>query len=98
MPSRALLLLNPRAGLELVVEPTGDPSSLTGGIRRHAAEVDRVAGGDGMINQAVQVLVGLGLSLAIIPVGHLRDAARGGGSRALEVFMSEPASSEPASA
>jgi hypothetical protein len=51
-----------------------------------------------MINQAVQVLVGLGLSLAIIPVGHLRDAARGGGSRALEVFMSEPASSEPASA
>ena len=95
MPSRALLLLNPRArrgaeaagdiaaglrraGLELVVEPTGDPSSLAGVIRRHAAEVDRVvvAGGDGTINQAVQVLVELGLPLAIIPAGTANNMAR----------------------
>ena len=95
MPSRALLLLNPRArrgaeaagdiaaglrraGLELVVEPTGDPSSLAGVIRRHASEVDRVvvAGGDGTINQAVQVLVELGLPLAIIPAGTANNMAR----------------------
>jgi len=95
MPSRALLLLNPRArrgaeaagdieaglrraGLELVVGPTGDPSSLAGVIRRHATEVDRVvvAGGDGTINQAVQVLVELGLPLAIIPAGTANNMAR----------------------
>jgi diacylglycerol kinase (ATP) len=95
MPSRALLLLNPRArrgaeaagdiaaglrraGLEPVVEATGDPSSLAGVIRRHAAEVDRVvvAGGDGTVNQVVQVLVELGLPLAIIPAGTANNMAR----------------------
>ena len=58
MPSRALLLVNPRArrgaegaeeiaaglrraGLELVIEASGDPSNLPARIRHHAREVDR---------------------------------------------------------
>ena len=54
------------------------PQSLASVIRRHAAEVDRVvvAGGDGTINQAVQVLVELGLPLAIIPAGTANNLAR----------------------
>ncbi|HEU4954936.1 MAG TPA: lipid kinase [Gemmatimonadales bacterium] len=95
MPSRALLLLNPRArrgaeaagdiaaglrraGLELVVEPTEDPATLAGLIRRHAAAVDRVvvAGGDGTINRTVQVLVDVGLPMAIIPAGTANNMAR----------------------
>jgi diacylglycerol kinase (ATP) len=95
MPSRALLLVNPRArrgaegaeeiaaglrraGLELVVEASGDPSTLPAVIHRHAREVDRVvvAGGDGSINQAVQVLVEVGLPLGIIPAGTGNNLAR----------------------
>ena len=95
MPSRALLLVNPRArrgaeeageiaaglrgaGLDLVVESLPGASGLPGLIRRHAGEVDRVAvaGGDGSINQAVQVLVEVGLPLAIIPVGTANNLAR----------------------
>jgi diacylglycerol kinase (ATP) len=95
MPSRALLLINPRArrgaegaediaaglreaGLDLIVELTEDPSTFDGLIRRHAAAVDRVivAGGDGSINAAVQVLVDVGLPLAIVPVGTANNLAR----------------------
>ena len=95
MPSRALLLVNPRArrgaegaeeiaarlraaGLDLVVEPSDDPSACPVLIRRHAGEVDRVvvAGGDGSINSATQVLVEIGLPLAIIPMGTANNLAR----------------------
>ena len=95
MPSRALLLVNPRARrgaeeageiaaglrgarLDLVVESSPGASGLPGLIRRHAGEVDRVvvAGGDGSINQAVQVLVEVGLPLAIIPAGTANNLAR----------------------
>jgi YegS/Rv2252/BmrU family lipid kinase len=95
MPSRALLLVNPRArrgadqageiaaalrraGLGLVVESSGDPAALPDLIRRHAREVDRVvvAGGDGTVNRAVQVLVEVRLPLAIIPAGTANNLAR----------------------
>ena len=95
MPSRALLLVNPRArrgaeeageivaglrgaGLELVAEPSEDPAALPHLVRRHAREVDRVvvAGGDGTLNRAVQVLVGVGLPLAVIPTGTANNLAR----------------------
>jgi YegS/Rv2252/BmrU family lipid kinase len=95
MPSRALLLVNPRArrgaeeageiaaglrraGLELVADPSGDPAALPNFIRRHAGEVDRVvvAGGDGTIHHAVQVLVDVGLPLAILPAGTANNLAR----------------------
>ncbi len=95
MPSRALLLVNPRArrgaegaeeiaaglrdaGLDLVVEPTEDRAACAGLIHRHAGEVDRVvvAGGDGSLNAAVQVLVDAGLPLAIIPLGTANNLAR----------------------
>ncbi len=95
MPSRALLLVNPRArrgakeageiaaglrcaGLELVAAPSGDPAALPDLIRRHVREVDRVvvAGGDGTINHAVQVMVDVGLPLAIIPAGTANNLAR----------------------
>ena len=95
MPSRALLLVNPRArrggegpeeiaaglreaGLDLVVEPSDDPAACPGLIRRHAGEVGRVvvAGGDGSINLAVQVLVEVGLPLAIMPFGTANNLAR----------------------
>lgn len=95
MPSRALLLLNPRArrgsegpheiaaglrgaGLDLVVEPSDDPAACPDLIGRHAQSVDRVivAGGDGSINSAVQVLVDVGLPLAIIPLGTANNLAR----------------------
>jgi diacylglycerol kinase (ATP) len=95
VPSRALLLVNPRArrgaeeageiatglrraGLELVGEPSGDPAALPDLVHRRAGEIDRVvvAGGDGTINHAVQVLVGVGLPLAIIPTGTANNLAR----------------------
>jgi diacylglycerol kinase (ATP) len=95
MPSRALLLVNPRArrgaeeageiaaglrraGLELVADPSGDPAALPHLIRRHAGEVDRVivAGGDGTIHHAMQVLVHVGLPLAILPAGTANNLAR----------------------
>ena len=95
MPSRALLLVNPRArrgaegaeevatglreaGLDLVVEPSDDPAACPDLIRRHAPEVDRVivAGGDGSINLAVQVLMEVGLPLAVIPAGTANNLAR----------------------
>jgi diacylglycerol kinase (ATP) len=95
MPSRALLLVNPRArrgaegveeiaaglrraGLDLIVEPTEDRSACSGTIERHAGEVDRVivAGGDGSLNAAVQVLVQVGLPLAILPLGTANNLAR----------------------
>ena len=95
MPSRALLLVNPRArrgaegaeeiaaglrlaGLDIVVEPSDDPAACPGLIRRHAQSVDRVivAGGDGSLNSAVQVLVEVGLPLAIIPFGTANNLAR----------------------
>ena len=55
-----------QAGLDPIVVPTGDPESLDALIRRHAAAVDRVvvAGGDGTINRAVQVLAEVRLPLA----------------------------------
>ena len=95
MPSRALLLVNPRArrgaegaeeiaaalrlaGLDLVVEPSDDPAACPGLIRRHARSVDRVivAGGDGSLNSAVQVLVDVGLPLGILPFGTANNLAR----------------------
>jgi YegS/Rv2252/BmrU family lipid kinase len=95
VPSRALLLVNPRArrgseesgeisaglrraGLELVAEPSGDPAVLLDLIRRHPGALDRVvvAGGDGTLNRAVQVLVDVGLPLAIIPAGTANNLAR----------------------
>ncbi len=67
-----------RAGLDLVFEPSGDPAAWPGLIRGHARELDRVvvAGGDGSLNQAVQVLVEVGLPLAIIPAGTANNLAR----------------------
>lgn len=66
------------AGLEVVVEASDDPAACPGLIRRHAPKVDRVvaAGGDGSINLAVQVLVDVGLPLAIIPFGTANNLAR----------------------
>jgi diacylglycerol kinase (ATP) len=67
-----------RTGLELVVEPSGDPAVSPDFIRRHAREVDRVvvAGGDGTINHAVLGAETRG-RFEVMP-------------RALEVFASEP--------
>jgi YegS/Rv2252/BmrU family lipid kinase len=95
MPSRALLLVNPRArrgaegteeiparlrsaGLDPIVEQVDNPSAYADLIRRHAGTVDRVvvAGGDGSINLVVQVLVEVGLPLAIIPFGTANNMAR----------------------
>jgi YegS/Rv2252/BmrU family lipid kinase len=95
MPSRALLLVNPRArrgaegadeiaeglrgaGLDLVVELTDDPSTFPRLIHGQAAAVDRVivAGGDGSLNAAVQVLAELKLPLAVIPLGTANNLAR----------------------
>jgi diacylglycerol kinase (ATP) len=95
MPSRALLLVNPRArrgaegaeeiaaglraaGLDLIVERADAPSAYADLIRRHSRAVDRVvvAGGDGSINLVVQVLVEVGLPLAIIPFGTANNMAR----------------------
>jgi YegS/Rv2252/BmrU family lipid kinase len=95
VPSRALLLVNPRArrgaeeageiaaglrraGLELVAAPSGDPAVLLDLIRRHPGTLDRVvvAGGDGTLNRAVQVLAGVGMPLAIIPAGTANNLAR----------------------
>jgi diacylglycerol kinase (ATP) len=95
MPSRALLLVNPRArrgaegaeeiaaglrdaGLDLVVEPTDDASACARLIGRHSGTVDRVivAGGDGSLNAAVQVLVEVGLPLGIVPLGTANNLAR----------------------
>lgn len=66
------------AGLELAVEPSDDPSGCSALIRRHAGAVDRVivAGGDGSINAAVQVLMDVGLPLAIMPLGTANNLAR----------------------
>ena len=67
-----------RAGLSLVVEPSGDPSAYPRLIHQHAGEVDRVvvAGGDGTLSAAVQELVDLGLPLAILPLGTANNFAR----------------------
>jgi diacylglycerol kinase (ATP) len=65
-------------GLDLVVEPTEDPSQFPELIGRHAGQVDRVivGGGDGTINAAVQILVQVGLPLGIIPLGTANNLAR----------------------
>jgi diacylglycerol kinase (ATP) len=95
MPSRALLLLNPRArrgteapeaiadrlrelGLDLIVEPSPDPGRYPALIGRHLGEIDRVvvAGGDGSVNAAVQVLADCGLPLGIVPLGTANNLAR----------------------
>jgi YegS/Rv2252/BmrU family lipid kinase len=95
MPSRALLLVNPRArraaegadevvaslrdaGLQVRVELTEDPSSFRKLAHSHARHVDLVivAGGDGTLNAAIQVLVELGLPLGIIPLGTANNLAR----------------------
>jgi YegS/Rv2252/BmrU family lipid kinase len=61
-----------------VVEPTSDPSRFPELIGRHLGRVDRVivAGGDGTLNAAVQVLVEPGLPLGIIPLGTANNLAR----------------------
>jgi YegS/Rv2252/BmrU family lipid kinase len=95
MPSRALLLLNPRArggvegaggiaarlrglGLDLVAEPTEEPTRIPELIRPHLGEVDRVivGGGDGTLHASIQVLVDSGLPLGIIPLGTANNLAR----------------------
>jgi YegS/Rv2252/BmrU family lipid kinase len=95
MPSRALLLINPRArrgaervpeiaerlralGPALVVEPTDDPTRFPELIHRHAGGIDVVivAGGDGTINAAVQVLIQARIPLGIIPLGTANNLAR----------------------
>ncbi len=95
MPTRALLLVNPRArrgaegaeeieaglrraGLDLVVDPCDHPSHLSELIRRRVGDVDRVivAGGDGSISHAVQVLAEVRLALAILPLGTANNLAR----------------------
>ena len=65
-------------GLDLVVEPTEDPSRFPELIGRHAGKVDQVivGGGDGTINAAVQVQVRVGLPLGIIPLGTANNLAR----------------------
>jgi diacylglycerol kinase (ATP) len=66
------------AGLAVRVEYTEDPSSFRELIQRYASEIDRVivAGGDGTLNQAVQVLVERDLPLGIIPLGTANNLAR----------------------
>src|SRR5919112_2942150 len=65
-------------GLELRVR-TLDPAQ-TGEIvrREQAGGIDRVivAGGDGTLNAVLQVLVGTGLPLGIIPLGTANNLAR----------------------
>lgn len=65
-------------GLDLVVEPTSDPSRFPELIGRHLGRIDRVivGGGDGTLNAAVQVLVEPGLALGIIPLGTANNLAR----------------------
>jgi diacylglycerol kinase (ATP) len=74
---RVVALLRDR-GLDLVVEPAEDPSRFAELIGRHVARIDRVivAGGDGTLNAAVQVLVRAGLPLGIIPLGTANNLAR----------------------
>jgi YegS/Rv2252/BmrU family lipid kinase len=66
------------AGLAVLVEYTEDPSTFRELIRRRAPEIDRVivAGGDGTLNAAVQVLAELGLPLGIVPLGTANNLAR----------------------
>ncbi|CAN5792065.1 hypothetical protein BH24GEM1_BH24GEM1_02920 [soil metagenome] len=65
-------------GLDLVVEPTDDPSRFPELIGRHLGTIDRVivGGGDGTLNAAVQVLVQANLPLGIIPLGTANNLAR----------------------
>jgi diacylglycerol kinase family enzyme len=65
------------AGLAVLVEYTEDPSTFRELIRRRAPEIDRVivAGGDGTLNAAVQVLAELGLPLGIVPLGTANTSA-----------------------
>ena len=65
-------------GLDLVVEPTDDPSRFPELIGRHLGTIDRVVvgGGDGTLNAAVQVLVRASLPLGIIPLGTANNLAR----------------------
>ena len=67
-----------RAGLDLIVEPCDDPTAIPTLVHRHAREVDRVivAGGDGTINAAVQVLVAVNLPLGVLPLGTANNLAR----------------------
>ena len=74
---RAAGLLRDR-GVQLVVEPTEDPSRFAELIGRHLGRIDRVivGGGDGTLNAAVQVLVQRSLPLGIIPLGTANNLAR----------------------
>jgi YegS/Rv2252/BmrU family lipid kinase len=65
-------------GLDLLVEPTEDPSRFAQLIGRHLGRIDRVivGGGDGTLNAAVQVLVQAGLPLGIVPLGTANNLAR----------------------
>ena len=74
---RVVALLRDR-GLDLLVEPTEDPSRFAELIGRHEGRIDRVivGGGDGTLNAAVQVLVQAGLPLGIVPLGTANNLAR----------------------
>jgi YegS/Rv2252/BmrU family lipid kinase len=66
------------AGVPVLVERTPDPSRFRELIQRRASDIDRVivAGGDGTLNAAVQVLAELGLPLGIVPLGTANNLAR----------------------
>lgn len=65
-------------GLELLVEPTDDPSRFPELIAGRMGRIDRVivAGGDGTVNAAVQGLARSRLALGIIPLGTANNLAR----------------------
>jgi diacylglycerol kinase (ATP) len=65
-------------GLELVVEEGASASAFPELIRRHAGDIDRVivAGGDGSLNAAIQVLAEAKLPLGILPFGTANNLAR----------------------
>jgi diacylglycerol kinase (ATP) len=65
-------------GLDVLLELAEDPAVFPERIGRHIGQIDRVivGGGDGTINAAVQVLVRVGLPLAILPLGTANNLAR----------------------
>ncbi len=64
-------------GLELIEQPSPKPDRVGEVIRKHRGQVDLViiAGGDGSLNAAADVLVETQLPLAVVPMGTANDLA-----------------------